>query len=736
MSDHLPIEAASPNGEPGDGEPEASPRGRPTTTAPAAAGAAAAAPLRRRHLWRWVGLALLGAAAVAALAPGVMVSAGTRRARACFDAVQAPRGAALPDCGAEMRWFIWPSYVPWTSWDARYQAEELWVRLAATEYVDAAVGRADRAALAAAADGALEAATRLRRGSKRLALDHLGPAMGVPDPGRLADDHGDRVTLLARAHDHGEWQLRLHTLDAALTEGDLAKATELAKRYATLDPRDEDLRTQVAAVLCLGDDPRRGTDLLDSVQHDRASKRHAAMSRDWGEVRALLVACAHRAGFPPPERPASGEAGRPDAPEARAAQRVRVAGLGDGAGAHLGWEREKRREPGEYQYALDAAVTLLRSRPRSSAGRRALLAALLAAGYPLGAAEVLDLCRPSKPAGEGPLADRPLLLPEEMLDEPVTLAPKLSALVYQMGAHRLEGMVIEASGDDAEALRTAAQALTLDAVRVGTGTGDGQGASVVAVEHLVPGSAVQRLASGSALFVAGRLGDALDQLGFPDNNPPANDAEARARVGQLLLRAEMLASQGNRAEAGAAAIDADEAARRLGDVELEARAAWTRLAFAEPGTRLREPWNGPQRPRFRWIGYARPDAAWRTQPRSALSETLAAWDEALGSDDASQRAARYALLAQRGDAPPWTSVHLAAAQTLAPPGGDVEVWLDAFYAFDVRRMSRRAYAFARAEAARFRGDMAAAEMWRKRLAALSEVVRDATRAELAAYLRL
>lgn len=297
---------------------------------------------------------------------------------------------------------------------------------------------------------------------------------------------------------------------------------------------------------------------------------------------------------------------------------------------------------------------------------------------------------------------------------------------------------MEASGADAEVLRTAAHALALDAVRAGVGAGasEAQGASVVAEEHLVPGSAVQLLATGSALYVADQIGEGLGRLGFPDSNPPTSEVEARARVGQLLLRAEMLASQGKRPEAGAAAIDADEAARRLGDVELEERALWTRLALAEPGKRLREPWSGPQRPRFRWIGYARPDAAWRRQPPAALLETLAAWDEARGGDDAAQRAARYALLALRGDAPPWATVHLAAAQALAPAGGDVEVWLDAFYAFDVRRISRRAHAFARAEAARFRGDEAAAEMWRKRLAALSEVVGDATRAEIAAYLRL
>lgn len=699
--------------------------------------AEATAPRRPRRLWRWVALALLGAAVTACFVPGLMVATGARRARTCFAAVQAPRGATLPDCGAEMKWFIWPSYVPWTSWDARYLAEELWVRLAATDYIDAAVGRADRAALAPAAASALEAATRMREGSKRLALDQLGPAMSVPDPGRLAEDLGDRATLMARAHEHGEWQLRQRALDAALTEGDLPKATEIAKRLASFDPRDEDLRTQVAAVLCLGDDPRRGVEMLDSVQHDRASKRYAAMSRDWGEVRALIVACAAGAGFPPPERPQSGEAGRPDAAEARAVQRVRVAGLGDGAGGNMqAFERETQREPGEYTYALDAASTLIRSRPRSAAGRRALLASLLAAGHPMRREEVLDMCRPSAPAGEGALADRPLLTPDALLEEPSALAPRAARLVWELATHRLEGLAAESSGADADTFREAARAMTLEAVRTTAGGGEGQHASVIAEEHLVPASAVQMLATGSSLYLAGRLSEGLERLGFPDSNPATSEVEARARVAQLLVRAEILAARGMRAEAGAAAIDADEAAARLGDVELEERALWTRLAFAEPGKRLRSPWQGAQPPRFHWIGYGRVDGAWKRQPPAARTETLAAWDAARAGDDGAQRAARYALLSVRGDAPPWTSVHLAAAQALAPAGGDVEVWLDAFYAVDVHRISRRAHAFARAEAARFRGDTAAAELWRKRLEALGKVVRDARSAEIAAFLRL
>ena len=120
---------------------------------------------------------------------------------------------------------------------------------------------------------------------------------------------GDRRTLRSRAlWDH--WSVDLRALEAALLDGDTARAGALARRYADFDPRDEDLRVAVAAMLCLAGDAARGGKLLETVQGDRAHQRHEAWARNWGEVRAAIVACAAKAGLPAPPRAGAGRGGR------------------------------------------------------------------------------------------------------------------------------------------------------------------------------------------------------------------------------------------------------------------------------------------------------------------------------------------------------------------------------------------------------------------------------------------
>src|SRR6185369_5068081 len=113
-------------------------------------------------------------------------------------------------------------------------------------------------------------------------------------------------------------------------QGDAARAGALARRYAEFDPRDEDLRTVIAAVLCLADgaaarkDVERGLELYATVQADRARDRHESWSRNWGDVRAAAVACAARADVPVPAMPERVDAGAADLTEVRAALRMRL----------------------------------------------------------------------------------------------------------------------------------------------------------------------------------------------------------------------------------------------------------------------------------------------------------------------------------------------------------------------------------------------------------------------------
>ena len=129
-------------------------------------------------------------------------------------------------------------------------------------------------------------------GSKRITLEDLGASVSAPEVGRYAYEVGDRATLLRNAETLVEWPVRLHALQAALMEGDVPRALAIAKHYAGFYPSDEDLRTAVAAMLCIGDDPGRGLELLEQVQTGRSSLRHEGMARDFGEVRSLMMACA------------------------------------------------------------------------------------------------------------------------------------------------------------------------------------------------------------------------------------------------------------------------------------------------------------------------------------------------------------------------------------------------------------------------------------------------------------
>src|SRR5690349_17642458 len=133
-------------------------------------------PIRRRRAMRWA-LGMVALAGIAIAAPVVTLNIATARARACFASVPRPRGAGLPDCRREIQWFVMPSRVPWTSAPARYRAEELGARVAIAAYTDALVGHPDRDAKKRAVDGILGAEDVLRRGSRRLALEELGPAV-------------------------------------------------------------------------------------------------------------------------------------------------------------------------------------------------------------------------------------------------------------------------------------------------------------------------------------------------------------------------------------------------------------------------------------------------------------------------------------------------------------------------------------------------------------------------------
>ncbi|MDI1443981.1 hypothetical protein [Polyangium sp. 6x1] len=697
------------------------------------------------------GVAVLATGAAAFVTvPELMLAHGTREAKACLGSFESPEAPDLLTCREPMEWMLLPARLPLTANRARYRAEELNARVAVANYVEAAVaGAAER--LAKAADALdLEAAV-VKSGSQRLVFDELGPSVGAPDLGREADAVGDRRTLLARGETWLDFRVRIAAIRAALLEADPKRAEALARKYADYDPRDHDHRTAIAVMLCMGagDDPKRGFEMLPFVQDDRASRRYEGMSRDFGEVRALLVACAARVGTSPPPMPENPNAGGADAVEQRALLRLRLA---------TARANGEATEP--VQGALAAARSLLERGPRGPGARVALLAAMIAAGADLDADEVARLSRARE--DEDPLAAPIAWTATEWLAErrpvlgdaePAPVVPGATFVAAARGVLGLEAKLRAPKEGPhratAEALVAARGALWLEAAAALAREGDaasGANAADEAATALGLGPHGRALVRSNVFRLAGDREKAFAELAVDD--APAKDeltgkaaSDPRIPAAVALQRSELAMALGKREEARTSAERAEARAEACRDVLLAARARWQLAAL---GARTAPPpsWADVEAGvALSWIGFGNPLEPYRAGDAIAQSARVArvldGWVGLAGADPSLRHAARWAALRDRGDAPPWLGVHLAlAGRLLAPSEGDVEIWLDAVSAFDLRRFSLRSYAFARADAARMRGDAEAATRWEARYRFLRGVASDPTRLELARHLDL
>lgn len=667
---------------------------------------------RRLTAIGWAGAAALGAAL---LIPEALVCAGTREAVTCFRSFEAPRGPELPWCGDAIEWFEVPARAPWTLTRATYRAEELRIRIALGQYGNAIAGRPSRADRAAASVRVDEAATIARTGSQRLAFEDLGPAVGAPEPAQDALLLGDRDTLLRRAKEWSEWHQRLHALRAVLLEGDMPQVVDVARHYATFDPREEDLRSAIGAILCLGGDAGRGIEMLSHQQNDRATRRYAAMSRDWGDVRTALVACAALGRVPAPPAPSGGEAGQDDQREIRAPLRLRVMADHDN----------------RLRAAQESAQQMLSS-VLSPGARAPILAALLASGWEAAPAVWNDLARARVDEGEPPLLDLGPARVEAWLDVPAD-RPIAAGKTFLAGAERLLAIAEGAQEEDRAALTAAAGALLFEGARAHARAADA-GSALELLDRAAPlarmDAATSALARALALYATGDVEGAHRAL--PDALVDGASPELRAAA--LVLRAEVSGAWGppSRDEASAAL----SAAEKAGTAALIARARWVRLWAApgdEPPAALDASRIDPMAARSAvWpsVGYASGPVVWDEGRLAVLGRALGAWSAALAASDPDRRALRYAFLRHRGDMPDAMVPFLAVAARLAADAGEPEVWLDAVMALDASRISLRSYAWARAQAARGRGDRAAHAEWMRRLRALAKPWGDPERVEL------
>lgn len=296
-----------------------------------------------RFLWRRpgtvflcvVGIGALGPALVYLILPAIRMHMAWTDSTACVGRFEQARGSALPNCASFIRDYERLADYDLTHHDATYRAEELWARIMMASYLNAAIGAPSSGDLARTSKYVGDAQGVLERGSQRISLDELGPAVISPNRGKFANAVGDRRALVANFESWSLWTTRNEAIRAALLDANLPLATTIASFYAEYDPREADLRTTIGAVLCLGPSPGTGVDFLERVPTDRYDKRYASIQRNYGEVLGVLKACSKRAGRPPPPLPQIGSAGVADVKETRLVEAARLAKDADSLGDAL-----------------------------------------------------------------------------------------------------------------------------------------------------------------------------------------------------------------------------------------------------------------------------------------------------------------------------------------------------------------------------------------------------------------
>jgi hypothetical protein len=677
-----------------------------------------AAGLHRRRLRAERAAFLAG---IAFVAPEVSVRVARARAADCLAAARAPRGPALPDCSHLVDDFELPAKVSYTRHDATYRAEELYARIAMNRYLDAAVGLPDPDRLHATSFGVQRAQKVLEEGSQRISLEELGPVVGSPHLGKLAGSIGDRTALLRQPDFYGHWSVRVLVLDAALLEGDVDLAGDIAEGYADWDPRDADLRTGVGSLLCITN-PRRGLELLDRVPKDRADRRYANIQRNFGEVMAVIAACAAKLGQDPPPLPPLNGAGEADADDVRLLGALRLAEGEPQREAMV--HRAIDRLQGEGSAGVDPGVPFARAM---------LLAAVLAGPNELEPSVVVNLATPRP--HEGRFAPKHLTL-NDILDQAPGVLPRLPPRTLERAAASLRELAARADAAEQRTVLDGAAAGLLvlasaEKSRSGLAAESATGAELAA-RWQGQGARVLALSAASAAYAAGDAGLALARLEAAPP-APAEGEDSTVTIALASLDTLVHASVGDLDGAKRRAAVLGGLAKTAPNLQASFDARWIALSLGEH--------DGPlaAQPKIAWLGSADPLARYLERGQPALETTMAAWGGALSSSSEIRRAFRYRVLDRRGDAPAFILPYLIASARLLDDeasAAGVETWLDTASAIDARRLRLRSYLWARAEAAKIRGDDLHAEIWRDRLAKLRELAAREEDAEMAAFLRI
>jgi hypothetical protein len=680
---------------------------------------------------RWTTTVLLtvgGLALGVFAAPPLAFNYGQRRARECLARIEAPRGPELPRCDAIGRWFRWTERVPWTRHQAARAREELDARMAVVEYVDAAVGVPDRTQLERARARVSEAGEEVRQGTGLLRLSELGAVIPAPNLGELAFSVGDSGALDSRAFDWTQWFTSLHAIDAALLRADLPRAARLAEHYAGRP--DHDLRLPGGALLCSSGQIARGMEEIESVESARADKRTANFARNFGSARVLLEACAALGAELAPAVPSYGSAGEWDQRERLAVARLRLGERQPGCGAPprlTGCSLRAR-----INEAASELLDMLDS-PGPLDFRPELLAAV--GPFVTDTAIAVDLARPraEEPA---PKTHLPLTV-QRMVEPGSPAAPFVPASDLVRGADALLALRPEH-----HELRALGGTLLGLAARAEAEMGEravalelGRRAAPLATEDELAAALLESSVASLAGDDDGALGTLEHALGTP-RAPEPMVAAAWLQLGSLR------AAAGRHTDALAAARQGLAVAHAGRHAALSERGEWLLLALeAQDLAQARR--DGPPPAgegaaatpeQLPLVGVPDPSIPDEVRARQ-LAATLAVWRRWVQDPPAERRAHRYAAMHARGDAAEARIEHLVLAGLLVDSPSEVEPWLDAYYALDAGSTSIRAYAWARAQAARWRDDSAAAALWLARFRALARWADDPLRGDLYQELR-
>jgi len=660
---------------------------------------------------RWIALLLFTLVALLLAGPVLVLRHVVTEGRACFARIEAPRDGTLPDCSGHEGWLAPLAPLPWVGLPARRLQEELTVRMVVARYHDAAVGRPSRQAREARFAALGPARQQVEAGTKRLRLDELGPVLPVLEPGVLAAQAGDRASLIEHGDGWKRHYVQGHAIRAALLETQVKRAVELAKRYWDTD--NDDLLIQLSALTCIEGQWERGMNRAAAIEKDRAERRTANFSINFGAPRVVVEACAAGALRPPPPPPSYGHAGDWD-------QRARL----------LVMRMRQLRAPDGCDWSSDAAecwqrapvvahveqLRLLLLAEEQSSYRLEILATIAESlGTP---AEVQSLMRP-RPTVPSLVAELPLLAAdwvERRPDQPFVTAER-----FQAAARHLESLVApkgESEAAQAAALRQVAAALRVKAAIGHALRGDPHPSDLEGVDlaQLGPGPWAQLLGANVALL-SGDRDEARRHLdGLGSTASPVGAAAWLTRAELSLSDREAAVSHGQQAlQEASAAKDSPRVAQAL----------WLLVSLGE----LDDAQRAPLRPRVTWLG--RDDGRVPLEVRQrALFRQLTRWHGWLGQPADQRHATRYVLFRQRGDAPRALAAYLHAAGQLVDEPGAVEPWLDAVMAQDAGRLRLSSHAFARWRAARWRGDPEEAASWRQRFATLSRLAAQPATAEL------